>query len=85
VLFLYLSGTGYWGILQDTIPGRAMGSVGGFVHCIANVSGIIGPAVTGLLVAATGTFASSFLLGTVVAMAGVLAVLILVREASAAI
>jgi MFS family permease len=81
VLFLYLSGTGYWGILQDTIPGRAMGSVGGFVHCIANFSGIIGPAVTGLVVAATGSFTVSFLLGAVVAAAGVLAVLAFVREA----
>jgi sugar phosphate permease len=82
VLFLYLSGTGYWGILQDIIPSRAMGSVGGFVHCIANISGIVGPALTGLLVAATGTFASSFLLGTAVAIAGVLAVLVFVSEKS---
>jgi sugar phosphate permease len=80
VLFLYLSGTGYWGILQDTVPGRAMGSVGGFVHCIANFSGIVGPVLTGLLVAATGTFASSFLLGTVVAAVGVAAVLVFVHE-----
>ena len=80
VLFIYLSGTGYWGILQDTIPGRAMGSVGGFVHCIANFSGIAGPAVTGLLVAATGTFASSFLLGTIMAFIGVLSVLVFVRQ-----
>lgn len=80
VLFLYLSGTSYWGILQDTIPGRAMGSIGGFVHCIANFSGIVGPAVTGLLVAVTGTFLSSFLLGSAVAIVGVSAVLAFVRE-----
>lgn len=80
VFFLYLSGTSYWGILQDTIPGRAMGSIGGFVHSIANCAGIVGPAVTGFLVALTGTFVSSFLLGAGIAMAGVVAVLLFVRD-----
>ena len=39
-----------------------MGAASGFVHLIANCAGIIGPAVTGFIVQATGIFTSAFLL-----------------------
>ena len=43
VFALYLSGSTYWALIQDTIPGPKLGSVGGCVHSIANCAGIVGP------------------------------------------
>ena len=79
VFFLYLTGGTYWAIIQDTVPGARIGSVGGFIHALANCAGIIGPTVTGLLVQGTGAFTSAFVLAGAVAALGVAAVVIFVR------
>jgi len=79
VFALYLSGSTYWAIIQDTIPNAKLGSVGGCVHAIANCAGIAGPAVTGFLVQESHTFVSAFVLAGGVALASVLAVAILLR------
>jgi ACS family hexuronate transporter-like MFS transporter len=80
VLALYLSATTYWAIIQDVVPSQKVGSVGGFVHSVANCAGIFGPAITGFLVDATGSFASAFVLAGAIALLGVFAVLLLVRS-----
>lgn len=82
VFALYLSGSTYWAIIQDTIPNAKLGSVGGCVHAIANCAGIAGPAVTGFLVQESHTFVSAFVLAGGVALASVLAVAILLRPGS---
>jgi MFS transporter, ACS family, hexuronate transporter len=79
VFFLYVTGSCYWAILQDTVQPENIGGVGGFVHMIANCSGIIGPIVTGFLVESTGVFTSAFILAGAVAIAGVISVLVFVR------
>jgi MFS transporter, ACS family, hexuronate transporter len=80
VFALYLSGSTYWALIQDTIPGAKLGSVGGCVHSIANCAGIIGPALTGFLVQRSHTFFSAFVLAGGIALASVLAVAILLRS-----
>lgn len=79
VFFLYLTGSTYWAILQDTVRGENIGGVGGFIHMIANCAGIIGPTVTGFIVQYTGVFTSAFVLAGGVAILGVLCVLIFVK------
>ncbi len=79
VFFLYLTGSTYWAILQDTVRGENIGGVGGFIHMMANCAGIIGPAVTGFIVQSTGVFTSAFVLAGGVAILGVLGVLIFVK------
>lgn len=79
VFFLYLTGGTYWAIIQDTVAGGRIGSVSGFVHALANCAGIIGPAVTGLLVQKTGTYTSAFVLAGGIAALGVLAVIAFVK------
>jgi ACS family hexuronate transporter-like MFS transporter len=79
VFFLYLTGSTYWAILQDTVRGENIGGVGGFIHMIANCAGIIGPAVTGFIVQYTGRFTSAFVLAGVIAILGVLCVVVFVR------
>jgi MFS family permease len=82
VFALYLSGSTYWAVIQDTIPNAKLGSVGGCVHSVANCAGIVGPAVTGFLVQESHTFVSAFVLAGGVALASVLAVAILLRPGS---
>jgi len=69
----------YWGIILDTVPHTRMGSVGGFMHLIANTAGILAPAATGFLVQATSVFASAFMLSGAIALLGALAVAVFVR------
>lgn len=83
VFFLYLTGSTYWAILQDTVRGETIGGVGGFVHAVANCAGIVGPAVTGFIVQATGAFTSAFVLAGAIAIVGVAGVLIFVRPLAA--
>jgi ACS family hexuronate transporter-like MFS transporter len=79
IFFVYLTGATYWAIIQETVQAEHMGATSGFVHLIANCAGIIGPAVTGFIVQATGVFTSAFLLAGGVALLGALLVAIFVK------
>jgi ACS family hexuronate transporter-like MFS transporter len=79
VFFLYLTGAIYWAIIQDTIPAPRVGGVSGFMHFLANTSGIIGPTVTGFIVQFSGSFTSAFMLAGVLAVIGALSVAVFVK------
>jgi ACS family hexuronate transporter-like MFS transporter len=85
VTFLFISGNSYWAILQDTIPPSRMGGVGGFVAMLATTSGIIGPAITGYLVQASGAFTSAFILAGAISLGGALLVAVFVRPITGAV
>jgi ACS family hexuronate transporter-like MFS transporter len=74
VFFLYLTGAIYWAIIQDTVPAARVGGVSGFMHFLANTSGIIGPTLTGFIVQFTGSFTSAFLLAGLLTIIGALCV-----------
>ncbi len=81
ILFLYVTGSVYWAIIQDTVRRENVGGVGGFVHLLANLAGVIGPAVTGFIVQAThGAYGSAFVLAAVIAVLGALCSMIWVRD-----
>jgi MFS family permease len=80
IFFVYLTGAAYWAIIQETVPAEHMGAASGFVHLIANCAGIVGPAVTGFIVQATGVFTSAFLLAGGVAVVGALLVAVFVKQ-----
>jgi MFS transporter, ACS family, hexuronate transporter len=83
VFFLYLTGAIYWAIVQDVVDQNNVGSVGGFMHFLANTAGIIGPTLTGYLVDKSGTFTSAFLLAGGLAVFASLAVIRFVRPIKA--
>ncbi len=74
IFFMYLTTANYWAIIQDTVRGENVGAVGGFVHLLSNLAGIIGPVVTGFLVLHTNNFVVAFLLAGALAIVGALAV-----------
>jgi ACS family hexuronate transporter-like MFS transporter len=79
IFLLYLTGAIYWAIIQDIVVGENVGGVGGFMHGLANTSGIIGPAVTGFIVQWTGAFTSAFVLAGAIAILGVIGVIVFVH------
>ncbi|MCY0389580.1 MFS transporter [Robbsia sp. Bb-Pol-6] len=80
IFFLYLTGAVYWAIIQDTVARKNVGGVGGFVHLLSNLAGVIGPALTGFIVQAThGSYKSAFLLAGAVAVSGALCSIIWIR------
>jgi len=81
LFLLYVTGAIYWAIVQDVVHPEKVGSVSGFMHCVGSLSGVVGPAVTGLLVERTGSFASAFVLAGAVALAGAVLSAIFIREA----
>jgi MFS transporter, ACS family, hexuronate transporter len=79
VFFLYLTGAIYWAIVQDVVDQKNVGSVGGFMHFLANTAGIIGPTLTGFLVEKSGTYTAAFLLAGGLAVFASLAVIKFVK------
>ena len=79
IFSLYLTGSTYWALIQDTVSEENVGGVSGFVHFLANLSGVIGPAVTGFIVQSTGVFTSAFVLAGFLALVGSLSVAFFVR------
>lgn len=81
IFFLYVTGAVYWAVIQDTVPREHVGGVGGFVHLLANLAGVIGPAVTGFIVQAThGAYGSAFVLAGGIAVLGAVCSLVWIRE-----
>ncbi|WP_368680965.1 MFS transporter, partial [Citrobacter freundii] len=68
VFFLYLTGAIYWAIINDVVDRNNVGSVGGFMHFLANTAGIIGPTLTGYIVDTSGTYTAAFLLAGALAV-----------------
>jgi len=81
IFCIYLTGATYWAIIQGEVRSEHVGAASGFVHLIANSAGIIGPAVTGAIVQATGAFTSAFLLAGGIALVGAVAVAAFVKRA----
>jgi ACS family hexuronate transporter-like MFS transporter len=82
LLFLTGSCQSIWAIQHEILPQHRQGSVGGFIHFLSNLSGIIGPALTGFLIQYFGGYHSAFMFGAMIDFAGVLAMLIFIQSRS---
>jgi len=72
--FLMLTAPAYWSLIQDAVPDHQVGTAGGFMHGLANLSGIIAPTTTGFIIQSTGTYNSGFFLAGALGIAGALIV-----------
>lgn len=72
--FLMLSAPAYWSMIQDAVPDHQVGTAGGFMHGLANLSGIVAPTATGLIIQSTGTYGSGFALAGGLGVIGALIV-----------
>jgi MFS transporter, ACS family, hexuronate transporter len=83
VFLLYLTGSQYFLVISDTIPGARLGGVVGFVHFVANCSGILAPVLVGIVVDRTHSWPLTFGICSAISIAGVLVMLIWGRVAPA--
>jgi ACS family hexuronate transporter-like MFS transporter len=56
--------------VQELVPQSRVGAVGGFTHLLSNISGIIGPTVTGFAVEYLGGYSTSFAVAGAVGLVG---------------
>lgn len=78
--FLMLSAPAYWSMIQDAVPDHQVGTAGGFMHGLANLSGIVAPTATGLIIQSTGTYGSGFALAGGLGVIGALIVALFVTN-----
>ncbi|PPC78882.1 MFS transporter [Pokkaliibacter plantistimulans] len=76
--FLMLTAPAYWSLIQDAVPDHQVGTAGGFMHGLSNLSGIIAPTVTGFIIQSTGTYSSGFALAGALGIGGALIVALFV-------
>lgn len=82
--FLMLSAPAYWSMIQDAVPDHQVGTAGGFMHGLANLSGIVAPTATGLIIQSTGTYGSGFALAGGLGIVGALIVAFFVTNKAVA-
>lgn len=78
--FLMLAAPAYWSLIQDAVPSHQVGTAGGFMHGLANLSGVIAPTATGIIIQSSGTYASGFALAGGLGIIGALIVAMFVGE-----
>ncbi|GAB7532694.1 MFS transporter [Pseudomonas sp. 3A(2025)] len=79
--FLMLTAPAYWSLIQDAVPDHQVGTAGGFMHGLANLSGIVAPTATGFIIQSSGTYSSGFALAGALGIVGALIVAFFVGEA----
>ena len=84
-LFVSMCPLTCWLLVQELVPHSRTGTVGGYVHLLSNIAGIIGPAATGFIIQYGGGYSLSFLLAGGLVVLGALLVLLFVRSPAAAI
>ena len=80
VMLLTSSVQSCWATIHELVPETRVGGVSGFIHLLSNISGIIGPTVTGFAVQYFNSYASAFIIASLLAGAGVVAMTIFVKR-----
>ncbi|MFM2476249.1 MFS transporter [Celerinatantimonas sp. MCCC 1A17872] len=79
-IFAYMTPQACWSLLQDIVPPEKIGTTGGFVHLLSNLAGIMSPAVTGFIIQYGGGYHSAFILASILAVGGMIALFLLVKS-----
>ncbi len=77
--FMQIAAPAYWTLIQDAAPKDYVGSAGGLMHGLANISGIVAPTVTGFIVG-SGTYAAAFILAGTLGVLGAAVVALFVKK-----
>jgi sugar phosphate permease len=80
VMMLTSSVQSCWATIHELVPETRVGGISGFIHLLSNISGIIGPTVTGFTVQYFGGYDSVFAVASAIAVAGVVAMTICVKR-----
>ncbi len=80
LLMLTVGTQAVWASISEVVPSSRVGGTGGFVHFLANLSGILSPAVTGFAVKYIGGYDAAFLLAAGIALVATVIVTVLVKR-----
>lgn len=80
VMMLTCSVQSCWATIHEIVPETRVGAVSGFIHLLSNLSGIIGPTATGFAVEYYGGYSSAFAIASALAIAGVVAMTLFVKQ-----
>jgi len=69
-----------WAMIHEVTPAPLMGGVGGFIHFVANMAGVVSPALTGYTIQHGGGYNSAFLIATGVDVAGAVLMWLMIRK-----
>lgn len=72
---LVFAGCAVWSLPGDIAPRNMTSVLGGLQNCVSNFGGILGPIVTGMIIAATGSFIPALLLSGMGTLVGAMAYL----------
>lgn len=79
--FMQIAAPAYWTLIQDAAPKEYVGSAGGLMHGLANISGIVAPTVTGFIVG-SGSYSAAFILAGCLGVLGATVVALFVKKAA---
>jgi ACS family hexuronate transporter-like MFS transporter len=80
LLMLTVGTQAVWASISEVVPGNRVGGTGGFIHFIANLSGVLSPAVTGFAVKYIGGYDAAFLLAAGIAIVATVIVTAWVKQ-----
>jgi len=80
LMMLSMAMQSLWSTIHEVVPTARIGGVSGFIHFLANTSGIISPAITGYVVENFGGYNSAFVIASVVAFSGCISIAGFVRR-----
>ena len=83
LLMLTVGTQAVWASIAEVVPSNRVGGTGGFVHFLANLSGVLSPAVTGYAVAYLGGYDAAFILAAAIAVLATVIVTIWVKKPEA--
>jgi MFS transporter, ACS family, D-galactonate transporter len=67
---LTIAASAIWSLPGDVAPQNMTSTVGGIQNCVSNIGGILGPIVTGIVVAKTGSFVPALLVSGLATLIG---------------
>lgn len=76
---IMLTSTAYWALIPVIVPGKAVGTASGLMHGLGNLSGVVAPALTGLIIERTHSYTAAFEIAGGLAVLGALAVAFLIK------
>lgn len=77
---LMLAGPGFWALIQDSVPPAQIGTAGGFMHMLSNLSGIVAPAATGFIIQSANTYTGGFVLAAGLGLVGALIIVVFIHN-----
>jgi ACS family hexuronate transporter-like MFS transporter len=80
LLMLTVGTQAVWASISEVVPQNRVGGTGGFVHFLANLSGVLSPAITGFAVKYIGGYDAAFLLAAGIALVATVIVTIWVTQ-----